>query len=551
MRSSRRPAKGASASRSRGGSCTRRAAASASTRWRSSCDRRATTSACSITRSIAPAFRLVRSRHPRPHPAGRAFLAHARVRGRASVGDPVRRIPVARPGAGRRRGRARTRARRAATMPSPASRASKPEPDELEDAARSTARSGGRGQPVVAGTLRAPWKWEKLIVESAVIGGDPERWHRRLRGLRGEFDEQLREEEREDPDSPRVRRLERDSPTSRTWRRSRCRSIDDAGGVAATATWGDWLARFEELAPRVLRRPGACCACSASCGRWRRSVRSRSRKCATSSRAPADARRASAGAPLWRVFVGSPHQARGRVSASCSCPAWPSGCSRRSRAKIRCCSTRRCASRSTPGCRPGGSPQDRASAAAPGRRRGHRALWLSYPRIDVGGARPRVPSFYVLDIMRAITGHIPQHEELQRRRRGGGRREAGLAGAGGCRRRHRRGRARSRDAARADRTARPRGGAGPRALPARLNDALRRSVTPLGARAIALVPQDGLVVAGDAIKPMLGVAAARRAAVLVVGAAEVRDLSRTSSCSRRSIGSSRTTSRSRCSGSIR
>jgi ATP-dependent helicase/nuclease subunit B len=42
-------------------------------------------------------------------------------------------------------------------------------------------------------------------------------------------------------------------------------------------------------------------------------------------------------------------------------------------------------------------------------------LWLSYPRIDVGGARPRVPSFYVLDIVRAITGHIPNHEELQRR----------------------------------------------------------------------------------------------------------------------------------------
>jgi ATP-dependent helicase/nuclease subunit B len=42
-------------------------------------------------------------------------------------------------------------------------------------------------------------------------------------------------------------------------------------------------------------------------------------------------------------------------------------------------------------------------------------LWLSYPRIDVGGSRPRVPSFYVLDIMRAITGHIPNHEALQRR----------------------------------------------------------------------------------------------------------------------------------------
>ena len=41
-------------------------------------------------------------------------------------------------------------------------------------------------------------------------------------------------------------------------------------------------------------------------------------------------------------------------------------------------------------------------------------LWLSYPRLDVAGARPRVPSFYVLDVMRAILGKIPHHEDLQR-----------------------------------------------------------------------------------------------------------------------------------------
>jgi hypothetical protein len=37
-------------------------------------------------------------------------------------------------------------------------------------------------QAVVAGTLRAPWKWESLLVESAVIGGS-DRWGRRLNGL--------------------------------------------------------------------------------------------------------------------------------------------------------------------------------------------------------------------------------------------------------------------------------------------------------------------------------------------------------------------------------
>jgi hypothetical protein len=35
---------------------------------------------------------------------------------------------------------------------------------------------------IVAGTLRAPWRWEELLVESAVIG-QLDRWERRLRGL--------------------------------------------------------------------------------------------------------------------------------------------------------------------------------------------------------------------------------------------------------------------------------------------------------------------------------------------------------------------------------
>ena len=40
---------------------------------------------------------------------------------------------------------------------------------------------------VVDGSLRAPWKWEALIVESSVIGGDPQRWRRRLDGLDSEY----------------------------------------------------------------------------------------------------------------------------------------------------------------------------------------------------------------------------------------------------------------------------------------------------------------------------------------------------------------------------
>jgi RecB family exonuclease len=40
-------------------------------------------------------------------------------------------------------------------------------------------------------------------------------------------------------------------------------------------------------------------------------------------------------------------------------------------------------------------------------------LWLSYPRIEIAESRPRVPSFYALDVMRAITGRVPNHDDLQ------------------------------------------------------------------------------------------------------------------------------------------
>ena len=48
-------------------------------------------------------------------------------------------------------------------------------------------------------------------------------------------------------------------------------------------------------------------------------------------------------------------------------------------------------------------------------------IHLSYPRIELGESRPRVPSFYVLDVMRAVTGAIPRYADLaeQAAREGG------------------------------------------------------------------------------------------------------------------------------------
>jgi hypothetical protein len=69
----------------------------------------------------------------------------------------------------------------------PGERADDRQPEE--DAAAGAAR--GASRQVIAGTLRAPWRWEDLIVEAAVIGGI-DRWQRRLMGLRREYDRRLR-----------------------------------------------------------------------------------------------------------------------------------------------------------------------------------------------------------------------------------------------------------------------------------------------------------------------------------------------------------------------
>ena len=39
-------------------------------------------------------------------------------------------------------------------------------------------------------------------------------------------------------------------------------------------------------------------------------------------------------------------------------------------------------------------------------------IHLSYPRLELAESRPRVPSFYVLDVLRATTGSIPRYKTL-------------------------------------------------------------------------------------------------------------------------------------------
>ena len=268
---------------------------------------------------------------------------------------------------------------------------------------------------VVEGSLRAPWKWETLIVESAVIGGDPRRWHRRLDGLAQEYRLKIQEESKDDPESPRARRLERDLRNLGHLRAFALPIIDRLAAWPVSGTWGEWLDRFNELAPMVLRQPERVLRALAdlrpmseigpvSLNEARGVIADR---LLTLDREPPRNR-------YGRVFVGSPQQARGRTFRVVFVPGL--------------------AERMFPQ-KPHEDPMllddemrvplGAGLAVQEDRGRVERLLlrlavgaaterlWLSYPRIDVGESRPRVPSFYALDVMRAITGRIPNHEDLQ------------------------------------------------------------------------------------------------------------------------------------------
>ena len=118
----------------------------------------------------------------------------------------------------------------------PEERAEDVQPEEEAQAA--TMR--GETDRDIAGTLRAPWRWEDLIVEAAVIGR-LDRWQRRLKGLEHEYDRRVREASSEDPDASRVRGLMRDREQLRALRSFAEPILAEMADWPESQPWGDWL----------------------------------------------------------------------------------------------------------------------------------------------------------------------------------------------------------------------------------------------------------------------------------------------------------------------
>jgi len=103
---------------------------------------------------------------------------------------------------------------------------------------------------VIAGTLRTPFGWEQLLIDASVIGGK-ERWAKRLGGLEAEF--RLRLEAIEDGDSTQRAHLERQLARLKNLEQFALPLIDRLASWPPQACWGEWLTHLQQLAESALR----------------------------------------------------------------------------------------------------------------------------------------------------------------------------------------------------------------------------------------------------------------------------------------------------------
>jgi CRISPR/Cas system-associated exonuclease Cas4 (RecB family) len=268
-------------------------------------------------------------------------------------------------------------------------------------------------QSVVGGTLRAPWKWECLLVDSAVIGGSA-RWARRLDGLAAEYDVRIRELTSEQPDSPRIRHLERERQNLSHLRSFALPLIDEMSSWPKEAAWGDWIRLLEEFAPRVLRRAEMLLRVLADL----RPMAAVGPVTLTEVRdVLADRLGALEVEPpaqrYGRVFVCNPEQLRGRGVRVAFVPGLAE---RLFPQKLRedplLLDDLRRALGDKLTVQDDRAANERlllrlAVGVATDR------LYVSFPRLETAEARARVPSFYALEVMRAVTGRIPDHQSLE------------------------------------------------------------------------------------------------------------------------------------------
>ena len=279
------------------------------------------------------------------------------------------------------------------------------EPPEDEDAA------------VIGGTLQSPAAWEKLLVDAAVIGGR-ERWARRLRGLEAEF--RVRLADLGQKEEGRRQHLEREIARLKNLERFALPLIDRLAALPRQADWGDWMEHLGALAQTALRRPESVLSVL---GELQAMAEVGPVGLDEVSGVLSDRLRFLRREPPLRrygsVFVSGIDEVRGRVFDVVFLPGLCEGlfpCRAHEdpvlldvyRAKLV------------------GGLRVQDDRVADERRRLHIAcaaartrLVFSYPRVDAVESRPRVPSFYALEIVRAAHGRLPELRAFEEKARRG------------------------------------------------------------------------------------------------------------------------------------
>ncbi len=275
--------------------------------------------------------------------------------------------------------------------------------------------------PVVAGSLRSPWRWEQLLMDAAVIGGR-RRWNRRLDGLEAQLRATLAAFA---DDEARAQRLRRQVDDLDALREFALPLLDALEALPTSGSWSEWLDPLTALATRALRDPARVLSLLAELAPMGpvgpvtlAEVRLVLGRRLTELSVP------PAGKRHGRVFVAPVAAARGLSFDAVFVPGLAEKVFPQKVMEdplLRDAERHALAGLETSEDRIAAERLALRLAAGAARKR----LVLSWPRIDLAQGRARVPSFYGLEVLRAAEGTLPAFSELSRRAEQASRARAG------------------------------------------------------------------------------------------------------------------------------
>ena len=269
--------------------------------------------------------------------------------------------------------------------------------------------SGSDEAPALEGQLRAPRRWERLLVEAAVIGGR-DRWRRRIDGLANDL--RLRLAEIGEGDETLTRTLK----DLKAFAGYALPLIDELDNLPAAADWGEWLDRLGALATRALRQSDRVLAVLAELAPMApvgpvtlTEILIVLEGLLLETAVPPSPQR------YGKVFIGPIQAARGLSFEAVLAPGLAEKMFPRKIVEepILLDAVRE---RIGDGLATNASRlEEERFALALAAGAAERRICFSYPRLDLDQVRPRVPSFYALETVRAAEGRLPDFAELARR----------------------------------------------------------------------------------------------------------------------------------------